>query len=642
MARDYVKDIQAVEQLNKLLYESKELSLATDAFQTNLTKSIAKSAVKMRESNQYSKENLNNAKAQAKAGKNIIGVLNAQNKGSKLGTMAAKAKLKISRMLNFSMDEGTKKLYEQYDADQELLKSKKEKTKIDKKQLESLSKMAGSMLSIFGLSGGILAIFTRFNKMTKTIGKNFGALGMTNKEFKNDILAAGAEAASLGQNIEDVVSVSAQLSKNFGFGRNESVGMAQGIMDTSMALGLSNQEGTTLIGNLMQISGLSFDAAKNFSKQTQLLAEAEGVSPQAVLKDIAASSQTIAEFTAMTPDNLAKAAIQATKLGTTLDTVASSMKSVLSFQDSLNSEIEASILLGRDVNLQKARELALAGKADEFAVELTKQVGSQAEFEAMNVLQRQSLAKALGINVEQMAKMVNNQEKVRNLGDVIAKQGGLEKMIGREAMDNMGKIVADLQRVGTELVVSIGPTVSSVVGGFAKFTKFLSESKMLMPAIVGLMGVMAAKSLATAYSQLIIASALSGVGVGSMIIAGIAVSALLAGLGSLPSFQDLPTNQSANITRGQAIADPGESIVHTEVLQNMSKPQGVSQDSLNTAFQGAINMGNNGVSKEDMKTAFVEALQPVINENKMMREQNESLINETRRGPQRTADALLA
>tara|TARA_R110000822_G_scaffold33718_1_gene95912 strand:- start:5831 stop:7621 length:1791 start_codon:yes stop_codon:yes gene_type:complete len=596
----------------------------------------------MRESNQYSKENLNNAKAQAKAGKNIIGVLNAQNKGSKLGTMAAKAKLKLSKMLNFSMDDETKKLYEQYDADQELLKSKKEKTKIDKKQLESLSKMAGSMLSIFGLSGGILAIFTRFNKMTKTIGKNFGALGMTNKEFKNDILAAGAEAASLGQNIEDVVSVSAQLSKNFGFGRNESVGMAQGIMDTSMALGLSNQEGTTLIGNLMQISGLSFDAAKNFSKQTQLLAEAEGVSPQAVLKDIAASSQTIAEFTAMTPDNLAKAAIQATKLGTTLDTVASSMKSVLSFQDSLNSEIEASILLGRDVNLQKARELALAGKADEFAVELTKQVGSQAEFEAMNVLQRQSLAKALGINVEQMAKMVNNQEKVRNLGDVIAKQGGLEKMIGREAMDNMGKIVADLQRVGTELVVSIGPTVSSVVGGFAKFTKFLSESKMLMPAIVGLMGVMAAKSLATAYSQLIIASALSGVGVGSMIIAGLAVSALLAGLGSLPSFQDLPTNQSANITRGQAIADPGESIVHTEVLQNMSKPQGVSQDSLNTAFQGAINMGNNGVSKEDMKTAFVEALQPVINENKMMREQNESLINETRRGPQRTADALLA
>jgi len=642
MARDYVKDIKAVQELNDLLYESKDLFEATDGFQTDLTKSLTLANRKMRDSNKYSKENLTNSKDQAKAGKNIIGVLNAQNKGSKLGTMAAKAKLKLSRMLNFNMDEGTKLLYEQYDADQKNKKLKKEKTKINEKQITQLSKMAGSMLSIFGLSGGIVALFTKFNKMTKTIGKNFGALGMQNQQFKNDILAAGAEAVSLGQTIDDVVSISAQLSKNFGFGRDESVAMAQGIMDTSMALAVSNQEGTTLIGNLMQISGLSFDAAQNFAKQTQLLAEAEGVSPQAVLRDIAASTQTIAKFTAMTPDNLAKAAIQATKLGTTLDSIAGSMESMLNFQDSLNMEIEASIMLGRDVNLQKARELALAGKAEEFAVEITKQVGSQAEFERMNVLQRQSLAKALGISVEQMAKMVNNQERVRSLGDVIAAQGGLEKMIGREAMDNMGKIVADLQRVGTELVISIGPTVAAVAGGFAKFTKALSESKLLMPALISLMGLFATKSLASAYSQLVVASALSGFGVGSLILAGIATTALLAGLSALPSFQNLPKNQSANITKGQAIADPGESIVHTEVLQNMSKPQGISQEGLNTAIQTAVNIGNNGISKDDMETAFTKSLQPLITENRMMREQNEDLINETRRGPQRTADALLA
>mgnify|MGYP001352023553 CR=1 FL=1 len=328
--------------------------------------------------------------------------------------------------------------------------------------------------------------------------------------------------------------------------------------------------------------------------------------------------------------------------GTGIDTVAGSMKSLLSFQDSLNAEIEASIMLGRDVNLQKARELALAGKADEFAVELTKQVGSQAEFEKMNVLQRQSLAKALGISVEQMAKMVNNQDKVRTIGEAISEQDGLEKMIGRESMDNMAKIVADLQRVGTELVISIGPTVAAVAGGFASFTKALSESKLLMPALISLMGLFATKSLASAYSQLVVASALSGFGVGSLILAGIATTALLAGLSALPSFQNLPKNQSANITQGQAIADPGESIVHTEVLQNMSKPQGVSQESLNTAFQGAVNIGNNGISKDDMETAFTKSLQPLIAENRMMREQNENLINETRRGPQRTADALLA
>ena len=97
---------------------------------------------------------------------------------------------------------------------------------------------------------------------------------------------------------------------------------------------------------------------------------------------------------------------------------------MLDFQSSLNAEIEAGIMLGRDVNLQKARELALSGKVDELAVEITKQVGSQAEFEKMNVLQKQSLARALGMEVGQLSKIVSNQDKVRTLGEAISEQEG--------------------------------------------------------------------------------------------------------------------------------------------------------------------------------------------------------------------------
>ena len=38
--------------------------------------------------------------------------------------------------------------------------------------------------------------------------------------------------------------------------------------------------------------------------------------------------------------------------------MAGAAEGFLDFQTSLNAEVEASILLGRDVNLQKARELA--------------------------------------------------------------------------------------------------------------------------------------------------------------------------------------------------------------------------------------------------------------------------------------------
>ena len=422
------------------------------------------------------------------------------------------------------------------------------------KQSKAVTDMAKGLAGVVGLGGGLMAIFTKFNAMTKTIGKNFGALGMTNQQFKNDMLEAGANATLLGQNIEDVANIQKDLTDNFGFGRDESVAMAQGVMDTSMALGLSNQEGTKLLGSLTQIAGMSFDTAQNFSKQVALLADAEGVSPTTVMRDIANSSESIAKFSGMNTDSLAKAAIQATKLGTTLDTVAASMEGMLNFQDSLNKEVEAQILLGRDINLQKARELALAGDAEAFAVELTKQVGSQAEFEQMNVIQRRALSSALGISVEQMAKMVRNQDKVRSIGDAIAEQEGLEGMIGRKAMDNMAKIITDLQRVGAELVISIGPTVASIASGIAKFTQGLHESKGVIPLITGLMGLMLGKSImnfvfsiATALGKQ--AFTMGPLGIGLLL----GIPAIVGGLvGTLKQVGDLAINPNG----GPIVASP--------------------------------------------------------------------------------------
>ena len=210
-----VKDLAAVKQLNQVLRESKDLFEATNGFTEGITKNIAEQASKAAQSLDLQKKSTNSAEQQAKAGKNIVGVLNVQNKGSKLGTTAAKAKLKLSRMLNFNMDDETKKLYEQYDIEQAILSKNKEKDESAKAGLKTLSKTAGSMLSIFGLSAGIVGLFSKFTKMTATIGKNFGALGMTNAKFKNDLLDAGAEAASLGQNIENTASISKDLTDNF-------------------------------------------------------------------------------------------------------------------------------------------------------------------------------------------------------------------------------------------------------------------------------------------------------------------------------------------------------------------------------------------------------------------------------------------
>ena len=69
---------------------------------------------------------------------------------------------------------------------------------------------------------------------------------------------------------------------------------------------------------------------------------------------------------------------------------------VLDFQSSIESELQASLLIGRQLNLNRARELALAGDLAGLQQEIVKQVGSEAELNRLNVIQRKSLAEALG------------------------------------------------------------------------------------------------------------------------------------------------------------------------------------------------------------------------------------------------------
>ena len=72
--------------------------------------------------------------------------------------------------------------------------------------------------------------------------------------------------------------------------------------------------------------------------------------------------------------------------------------------------MEAEVLLGKNLNLDKARQLSLAGDLEGLQKEILKNVGSEAEFNAMNVVQRQALAKSLGMNVADLGKMVAGEK----------------------------------------------------------------------------------------------------------------------------------------------------------------------------------------------------------------------------------------
>ena len=126
------------------------------------------------------------------------------------------------------------------------------------------------------------------------------------------------------------------------------------------------------------------------------------------LKPYAENAEFFAQFAKDGGQNLIGAGVAARKLGLDMSAVAGITESLLDFESSIEAQLEASMLLGRSINLDKARQLALNNDIEGVQREILKQVGGEVEFNKMNAIQRKKLAESIGLNVEQLSRLVRN------------------------------------------------------------------------------------------------------------------------------------------------------------------------------------------------------------------------------------------
>ena len=78
-------------------------------------------------------------------------------------------------------------------------------------------------------------------------------------------------------------------------------------------------------------------------------------------------------------------------MGLSLQDTAKISEGLLNFQDSITKEQEASVLIGRQLNLQSARELALNNDIEGAMKEIVEQLGSEEEFSRLNGIYREKV-----------------------------------------------------------------------------------------------------------------------------------------------------------------------------------------------------------------------------------------------------------
>ena len=174
-------------------------------------------------------------------------------------------------------------------------------------------------------------------------------------------------------------------------------------------LGISGEEALGLNASLSQMPGETSQSAANSMKQVGAMAKIQGIAPGKIMKDMAKNTEAMALFGSRGAVAFGKAVIELHKMGVELSTSVSMAKGLLDFESSINAQMEASVLLGREINLDKAREMALNHDIEGATREVLRNVGGQAQFGRMNMVQQEALAKAAGMTTEELQKAVDAQ-----------------------------------------------------------------------------------------------------------------------------------------------------------------------------------------------------------------------------------------
>jgi len=209
---------------------------------------------------------------------------------------------------------------------------------------------------------------------------------------------------------ENFVKATNELNDALGLSNTYSGKQLEDYNNLTQKLGLSNEEAA----RYNELSAMGGKTAENIVNSVAKQAKGN-ISNKKVIQEVAkVNGQLYAQYKG-SPELLAKAVVQTQKLGMTLQQAQNISKGLLNFEDSITNELEAELLTGKDLNLEKARYLALQGDAAGAAEEVAKQVGGITQFTKLNVIQQEALAKAAGMGVDEFTDTLRKKEAIKKL-----------------------------------------------------------------------------------------------------------------------------------------------------------------------------------------------------------------------------------
>jgi len=388
-------------------------------------------------------------------------------------------------------------LQQQVDAQKEVSKSLAD-------QVQSAFSLEKIMSS--GIVKAVLAIDTQVTNLSRSLGVSYDSA----KSMRNEMESFAKEANDGFTTVARLSKAQADLTEQLGiavdFGKEETQQFAK----LTELVGLSADEA----GKLASFSASAGMSTEDYVKDVRAAGFAAQqankihISDKQLLQSISKLSAGILVKFQGNPKALADAVVQAKKFGLTLEQVDKTGESLLNFETSIENELKAELITGKQLNLERARAAALTGDQATLMQEVASQAGSLAEFQDMNVIAQKSLAEAFGMSSDEMADMLMKQEAINKYGQAaeelnaqqlkdFEKQGGsLADFLAKEAekVDIQTKFNTAMERMQEILGnIAAGP-LGTILGMFADL---LSNTTSLAAILGGVMMINLAKMIVT-------------------------------------------------------------------------------------------------------------------------------------------------
>ena len=182
-------------------------------------------------------------------------------------------------------------------------------------------------------------------------------------------------------------------------------------------MGISGAEAANVVGSFARMNDGSASTAMDMAATTKAMGKAAGVPIDSLMKDVAGSTKAFAEYGKNGGLNIAAAAVAAAKMGVSMDSMTKVTDSLLDFETSINSEMELGAMMGKQLNLDRARGLAYEGNMTGAVKATLDELGGIEAFNKMDIFQKRKAAELLGLSVDEFQKMAANSDKISESGE---------------------------------------------------------------------------------------------------------------------------------------------------------------------------------------------------------------------------------